>query len=74
MSKIILTGVSMGASTVLMAAGNELPENVVAVRRDGGGAGAAAEGTAPDLIIVFVVNHASHPILTMPAQGFTQCP
>lgn len=35
-TKIILTGISMGASTVLMAAGNELPENVVAVLADCG--------------------------------------
>lgn len=35
-TKIILTGISMGASTVLMAAGNELPQNVVAVLADCG--------------------------------------
>ena len=35
-TRIILTGISMGASTVLMAAGNELPENVVAVLADCG--------------------------------------
>ena len=34
--KIILTGISMGASTVLMAAGNPLPDNVVAVLADCG--------------------------------------
>lgn len=34
--KIILTGLSMGASTVLMAAGTELPENVVGVLADCG--------------------------------------
>ena len=34
--KIILTGISMGASTVLMAAGKELPENVVGVLADCG--------------------------------------
>ena len=33
---IILTGISMGASTVLMAAGQELPKNVVAVLADCG--------------------------------------
>ena len=32
--KIILAGISMGASTVLMAAGEELPENVVGVLAD----------------------------------------
>ena len=34
--KIILTGISMGASTVLMAAGRELPSNVVGVLADCG--------------------------------------
>ena len=34
--KLILTGISMGASTVLMAAGNPLPDNVVAVLADCG--------------------------------------
>ena len=34
--KIILTGISMGASTVLMAAGKELPENVIGVLVDCG--------------------------------------
>ena len=34
--KIILTGISMGASTVLMAAGKELPKNVVGVLADCG--------------------------------------
>lgn len=32
--KIILTGISMGAATVLMAAGEELPKNVVSVLAD----------------------------------------
>ena len=35
-AKIILTGISMGASTVLMAAGEELPDNVVGVLADCG--------------------------------------
>lgn len=35
-TKIILTGISMGASTVLMAAGESLPENVVGVLADCG--------------------------------------
>ncbi len=35
-TKIILTGISMGASTVLMAAGRPLPPNVVAVVADCG--------------------------------------
>ena len=34
--KLILTGISMGASTVLMAAGQELPENVIGVLADCG--------------------------------------
>ena len=34
--KLILTGISMGASTVLMATGNQLPNNVVAVLADCG--------------------------------------
>ena len=34
--RIILTGISMGASTVLMAAGRELPKNVVGVLADCG--------------------------------------
>ena len=35
-AKIILTGISMGAATVLMAAGEELPSNVVGVLADCG--------------------------------------
>jgi pimeloyl-ACP methyl ester carboxylesterase len=35
-SKIILTGVSMGATTVLLTAGNKLPKNVVGVLADSG--------------------------------------
>ena len=34
--KIILTGISMGASTVLMAAGQPLPENVIGILADCG--------------------------------------
>lgn len=34
--KIILTGISMGAATVMMAAGEELPENVIGVLADCG--------------------------------------
>lgn len=34
--KIILTGISMGATTVLLAAGTELPENVIGVLADCG--------------------------------------
>ncbi len=35
-TKIILTGVSMGAATVLMASGKELPQNVVCILADCG--------------------------------------
>lgn len=35
-TKIILTGISMGASTVLMAAGRSLPENVIGILADCG--------------------------------------
>ncbi len=35
-TKIILTGISMGAATVMMAAGEELPKNVVSVLADCG--------------------------------------
>ena len=34
--KIILTGISMGAATVLMAAGEDLPENVIGILADCG--------------------------------------
>ena len=34
--KIILTGISMGASTVMIASGNKLPENVIGVLADCG--------------------------------------
>ena len=34
--KIILTGISMGASTVMMAAGEDLPENVIGILADCG--------------------------------------
>ena len=39
-TKIILTGISMGASTVLMAAGKPLPSNVIGVLADCGFTGA----------------------------------
>ena len=41
-TKIILTGVSMGAATVMMAAGEELPSNVVCVLADCGYSSARA--------------------------------
>ncbi len=40
--KIILTGISMGASTVMMAAGEKLPENVVCILADCGYSSAEA--------------------------------
>ena len=43
-ARIILTGVSMGAATVLMASGGELPSNVIGVLADCG-------YTSPELII-----------------------
>ena len=42
-AKIVISGVSMGASTVLIAAGRELPENVVGVLADCGFTSAKAE-------------------------------
>lgn len=40
--KILLTGISMGASTVLMAAGKQLPDNVIGVLADCGFSSAKA--------------------------------
>ena len=54
-AKIILTGVSMGAATVLMASGCELPSNVVGVLADCG-------YSAPDEIIKDVVRKIHLPI------------
>lgn len=60
--KIILTGLSMGAATVLMAAGEELPANVVGVLADCGYSSAReiickeirAMGLPPKLVYPFV--------------------
>ena len=41
-SKIILTGISMGAATVMIAAGKDLPENVIGVLADCGYSSAEA--------------------------------
>ena len=41
-AKLILTGISMGATTVLLAAGKKLPENVIGVLADCGYTGAKA--------------------------------
>lgn len=46
--KIILTGISMGASTVLMAAGTQLPKNVIGVLADCG------YSTAKDIIKIVI--------------------
>ncbi len=51
--KIILTGISMGAATVLTAAGNPLPENVVGVIADCG-------FTSPKEIITKVITEDMH--------------
>ncbi len=48
--RIILTGISMGAATVMMAAGEELPPNVVGVLADCG-------YTSPKEIICKVIRH-----------------
>ena len=48
--KIILTGLSMGASTVLMAAGKELPPNVIGVLADCG------YNSAKDIILSVIGN------------------
>lgn len=55
--KIILTGISMGASTVLMAAGNPLPENVIGVLADCG-------YNSPKDIIKKVIKHMGLPPTT----------
>ncbi|MBR2432438.1 MAG: alpha/beta hydrolase [Clostridia bacterium] len=47
--KIILTGISMGAATVMMASGEALPKNVVSVLADCG-------YTSPKEIIIKVIN------------------
>ena len=54
--KIILTGISMGASTVLMAAGQELPENVAGVLADCG-------YTSPRAIIQKVLRQLKLPVM-----------
>ncbi len=57
--KIILTGISMGASTVLMAAGEPLPKNVVCILADCG-------YTSPREIIRKVVRDMHLPTLLYP--------
>jgi len=57
-TKIILTGISMGAATVMMAAGEELPENVVCVLADCG-------YSSPREIIQKVVRDMKLPVWTL---------
>ena len=52
--KILLTGISMGAATVLMAAGSELPRNVIGVLADCG-------YTSPQAIIKKVIRQMGLP-------------
>ncbi len=52
-AKIILTGVSMGAATVLMAAGRDLPDNVVGIIADCG-------YSTPKAIIKTVISRDMH--------------
>lgn len=58
--KIILTGISMGASTVLMAAGTELPENVIGVLADCG------FSSAKDIIQIVIRKMGLPPKLSYP--------
>jgi fermentation-respiration switch protein FrsA (DUF1100 family) len=53
--RIILTGISMGGATVLMAAGEELPSNVIGVLADCG-------YTSPKEIIVKVIRQLHLPV------------
>ena len=53
--KIILTGISMGAATVLMAAGKPLPSNVIGVLADCG-------YTSPEAIIKSVIRQMRLPV------------
>lgn len=59
-NKIILTGISMGASTVLIAAGMPLPENVIGVLADCGFT------TAKDIIQVVIRQMGLPPALSYP--------
>lgn len=53
--KIMLTGISMGAATVLMAGGMELPENVVGILADCG-------YTSPKAIIIKIIRQLRLPV------------
>ena len=58
--RIILTGLSMGASTVMMAAGTDLPENVVGILADCG-------YTSPkDIILLAIKNMGLPPKISYP--------
>ena len=56
---IIIEGVSMGAATVLMAAGHELPDNVIGVLADSG-------YSSPEKIIRHVMGRQHYPQLLFP--------
>lgn len=70
-AKIILTGISMGAATVLMAAGEELPKNVIGVLADCG-------YSSPKAIIKKVIRQMrlpvelSYPFVKLAARVFGQ--
>ena len=57
--RVIIEGVSMGAATVLMAAGMELPENVIGVLADAG-------YSSPEKIIRHVMRQRHYPQLLFP--------
>lgn len=57
--RIIIEGVSMGAATVLMAAGNALPENVIGVLAD-------SAYSSPEKIIRHVMRKQHYPQLLFP--------
>ena len=68
-AKIILTGISMGASTVLMASGKELPRNVIGVLADCG------FHSAKEIIIsvaksMHLPGHALYPLVKFSAKLF----
>lgn len=58
--KIILTGISMGAATVVMATGEELPKNVVCVLADCG------YSTAKDILLKVIAETGFPPRITYP--------
>ena len=58
--KLILTGISMGAATVVMAAGQELPDNVIGVLADCG------YNSAKDIMIEVQKQMGYPPVITYP--------